>query len=53
MLISRLWENIILRLTLEFYDIFSMIRKAKGDDTNDLEIEALENGEIKTEGDII
>ena len=29
-----------------------MNRKAKGDDTNDLEIEALENGEIKTEGEI-
>lgn len=29
-----------------------MIRKAKGDDTDDLEIEALENGEIKTEGEI-
>ena len=29
-----------LRLTLEFYDILSMIRKAKGDDTDDLEIEA-------------
>ena len=41
-----------LRLTLEFYDILSMIRKAKGDDTDDLEIEALKNDEIKTEGEI-
>ena len=29
-----------------------MIRKAKGDDTDDLEIEALKNSEIKTEGEI-